>query len=126
MGRAWVWFSAAGAAIGAAVLALQVVVPLNQGWGFVWPADYFLAMAHSLDAAAPYPFFWSPAWEYGLGTLTPLIAAGGLLAMVVGNQARRAGLRVAAIPLVIGASEVIAFLGGFAVSAVWFGHGVPV
>jgi hypothetical protein len=126
MGRPWVWFSIAGAAVAAAVLALQVVVPLMQGWGFVWPADYYLAMGHSVNAGIPYPFFWSPVWEYWLGALTPLIAAGGLLAFVVGNYARRAGSRVAAIPMVIGAFEVIAFLGGFAISAAWFGHGVAV
>ena len=126
MALARVWFSFSGAAIAAAVLILQVAVPLAEGLFFVWPGNYFLAMAHSLKAEVPYPFLWSPAWEYQLGTLTPLIAAGGLFAVIVGYQAVRAGTRVAAIPMVIGACEVIAFLGGFAISAIWFRSGVPV
>ncbi len=127
MGRPWVWFSVVGAAVAAAVLALQVVVPLNQGLvGFVWPGDYYLAMGHSVNPEVPYPFFWSPHWQYQLGMLTPLIAVGGFVALVVGSHALRAGTRVAAIPMVVGACELLAFLGGFAVSAVWFGHGIPV
>ena len=127
MGRAWVWFGVAAAAVAAAVLALQVGVPLSQGLrGFVWPGDYYLAMAHSINIASPYPFMWSPRWAYTLGTLTPLILLGGLLALVAGSHALRAGTRVAAIPMVLGACEVIAFLGGFAISAAWFGHGVAV
>jgi hypothetical protein len=127
MSRAWVWFSVVGAAVAAAVLVLQVVVPLNQGLvGFVWPGDYYLAMGHSVNPDVPYPFFWSPQWQYQLGMLTPLIAVGGFVALVVGSQALRAGTRVAAIPTVVGACELLAFLGGFAVSAVWFGHGIPV
>lgn len=127
MSRAWVWFSVAGAAVAAAVLVLQVMVPLNQGLvGFIWPGDYYLAMGHWANPEVPYPFFWSPRWEYQLGTLTPLIALGGFFASVVGYHALQAGRRFAAIPFVIGACELLAFLGGFAVSAVWFGHGVPV
>lgn len=124
--RACTWISMGAAAAAAAVLALQVVVPMARGLVFAWPGDYYLAMAHSINPNSPYPFFWSPAWEYALGRLTPLIAAGGVLALGTGYPALRAGTRVAALPISVGACAVVAYVVGAAFAAMWSWHGVPV
>lgn len=109
--------SIAGAAVAAAVLVLQVVIPVTQGFVVAWPQDYFRAMAHFFKPdVVSYPFFWSLPGAYRLGTLTPLIAAGGIVALVAGYSALRAGARVAVVPFVVGAGALLAFVVGAAVT----------
>jgi len=124
--RACIWVSLLGAAVSAAVLVIQVGVPLTQGVLFGWPQGYFLAMAHSFQADTPYPFLWSPRWAYVLGTLTPLMGAGGVLALGAGYPAVRAGERVAVLPFVLGVCALLAYMVGAALTAVWTWHGVAV
>jgi hypothetical protein len=124
--RACIWVSTAGAAVAVAVVAIQVALPLTQGLLLSWPGDYFLAMAHSLKPDVPYPFFWSYGWAYLLGTLTPLIAAGGVFASGAGYPAVQAGARAAVVPFVIGIGAVLAYAVGAALTAAWTWHGIPV
>jgi hypothetical protein len=115
----------AGAAVATVVLVIQVITPLTQGlWFLVWPQDYFLAMAHFMRPEIPYPFFWTPGWEYRLGALTPLMAAGGAVALGAGFRAQQAGARIAVVPVVLGVGAVLAFVVGAAITAVrisWYG-----
>ena len=124
--RASAWVSVAGAAMAGTVFVLQVVVPLTHGALLAWPQDYFLAMAHSFEAVSPYPFMWNPRWAYELGTLTPLIAAGGVFALAAGYPALRAGKWGAAIPTTVGVCAVVAYVVGAVFTAVWSWHGIPV
>jgi hypothetical protein len=124
--RACIWVSFSGAALSTVVLLTQVAFPLTQGALLAWPQDYFLAMAHSFQPDTPYPFFWSQRWAYVLGTLSPLIAAGGVLALGAGYSALRAGERVAVLPTAVGVCSLVAFVIGAALTASWTWYGVPV
>jgi hypothetical protein len=112
--------------VAAAVLALQLAMPLTDGmvW-FGWPYDYFLAMAHAIQAETPYPFYWTPGWAYVLGTLTPLVAAGGAFAVGAGYFALRAGARVAAVPLAVGVCAIVVYAVGATINSISSWHGVP-
>src|SRR3982074_413548 len=123
--RACVWVSAAGAAVAAIILVIQVAFPLTQGMLFAWPGDYFLAMVHSIRPDTPYPFSWNPVWAYPLGTLTPLIAAGGVFAVGAGYPALRAGARGALVPLVVGVCTALVYMVGAALAAIGTWYGIP-
>jgi hypothetical protein len=104
----------------------QVAIPLARGLLLVWPGNYFLAMANSLNPGLQYPFSSSYWWAYGLGTLTPLIGAGGVCALGAGYFAVRGGARVGVVPFVIGACAVLVYALGTAITAAWTWYGVPV
>lgn len=107
-----------GAAVAAAVVAIQVAAPLTQRGDLFIVADYFLAMAHRLVADAPYPFAWTPGWVYAVGSLTPLIPAGSVLALVAGHPARRAGARTAICTMVVGSCLILGYVAA-AVYSTW-------
>jgi hypothetical protein len=118
--RACVPVSIAGAAVAIAVLGIEVAAPLAHGMPLSWPylgSDYFLAMAHFFNRDYAYPFFWSPAWAYPIGTLTPLIAGGGVAAVAAGYPAFRAGIRAAAVPITIGLVAIGVFVGAAVLAA---------
>jgi hypothetical protein len=119
--RASIRVSIAGAAVAAAAFGIQVAAPLAHGWPVAgWPwllTDYFLAMAHFFSRDFPYSFFWSPAWEYNVGTLTPLIAAGGVVAAAAGLPALRAGRRGALVSMQVGFGAIALYVGGAAYAA---------
>ena len=128
--RSLVQFSVAGAALACLTITIQLAAPLlaqvpASQLPYIW-SSYFLAMAHLMDPAAPFPFFWSPQWLYRVGTLTPLIAVGGVMAVVFGLAARRAGDRSVPISSLVGLSAIAAYVGVavMAARAAWFG--VPV
>jgi hypothetical protein len=121
--------SIAGAVVAAIVLALQVATPVALGSSLTWgdvSTNYFLAMAHFFQPAFAYPFFWSPAWAYRVGTLTPLIAAGGVAAFGAGYAAFRAGQRAAAVPMAVGLAAIVVFVttAAFAAQQTWHGIGL--
>jgi hypothetical protein len=124
--RGCFWVSVAGASAAVGVVAMQLAVPLTQGTLLAWPQNYFLAMAHSLNADTPYPFFWSPRWAYVLGTLSPVIAAGGLFALGAGYPALRAGHRGALASIAVGIGATLAFVLGAVLGSMDSWHGVPV
>ena len=126
--RACTRVSIVGAVVAAIVLAVQVSAPAAFGSSLTWgdlSTNYFLAMAHFFQPAFPYPFFWSPAWAYRVGTLTPLIAAGGVAAFGAGYAALRAGERAAALPMAVGLGAIVVFVttAVFAAQQTW--HGIP-
>ncbi len=127
--RACIRVSIAGAVVAAIVLALQVATPVALGSSLTWgdvSTNYFLAMAHFFQPAFAYPFFWSPAWAYRVGTLTPLIAAGGVAAFGAGYAAFRAGQRAAAVPMAVGLAAIVVFVttAAFAAQQTWHGIGL--
>jgi hypothetical protein len=127
--RACTRVSIVGAVIAAIVLAVQVATPAALGSPLTWSnvsTDYFLAMAHFFQPAFAYPFFWSPAWVYRVGTLTPLIAAGGVAAFGAGYAAFRAGERAAAVPMTVGLVAIVVFAttAAFAAQQTWRGIGL--
>jgi hypothetical protein len=127
--RACAGLSIAGATVAAVVLAVQIAAPAAGGLLLTWPqmsTHYYLAMAHFFKPEFPYPFFWSPAWAYGVGALTPLIAAGGVVAVAAGYAAFRAGVRAAAAPIVIGLGAIVVFVTAavLAAHATWYGVAV--
>ena len=124
--RACFGVSIAGAVVAATVLAVQAAAPAALGSPLTWAdlsRNYFQAMAHFFQPALGYPFFWSPAWAYRLGTLTPLIAAGGVAAFGGGVAAFRGGQRAAALPMVVGLGSIVVFVtsAAFAAHATWYG-----
>ena len=127
--RASIRVSVTAAAVAAAAVGIQVAAPLTQGMPLgTLPAlstDYFLAMAHVLIRDSPYPFFWSPAWAFWVGTLTPLIAAGGVVAVAAGYPAGRATGRGGVVSMVIGFSAVLAYVVAAAHAAQETWSGIP-
>jgi len=124
--RASLVASLAGAALAVAVVVVQVValLPHRELAAYI-VTMYFLAMAHRLVQDAPYPFFWTPAWVYAIGSLLPLIPAGGVLALAAGHQAGRAARRIAIGTMVIGSCLLLAYVAGavYAARATW--DGIP-
>jgi hypothetical protein len=127
--RASLVASFAGTAVAVAVVVIQVATPLTQRQSISMTAyivtTYFLAMAHRLIGDAPYPFFWTPAWVYAVGSLMPLIPAGGVLALAAGYPARRAARRIAIGTMVVGSCLLLAYVTGavYAARATW--DGIP-
>jgi hypothetical protein len=124
--RACFWVSIAGAAVAVAVVGIEVAAPLTQGMPLTWPyldTNYFLAMAHFFNHDNVYPFFWSPIWVYRVGTLTPLIAGGGVAAVAAGLPAFRASVTAVAVPIAIGVAAIGIFVAAavYAAQATWFG-----
>ena len=86
--------------------------------------NYFLATAHRL-IGGPYPFFWTPRWMYLVGSLTPLIPLGSLVALVAGFSAMPRARRTAAFVVAVASCLLAAYVaaGMYAVATTW--GGVP-
>jgi hypothetical protein len=90
----------------------------------IW-TSYFLAMAHFINSAAPFPFAWSPPWLYRVGTLTPLTAVGGAMAVGFGLSARGFGGRRALASRVVGVAAVVAYAALAVMAAHDTSFGIP-
>jgi hypothetical protein len=118
--------SIAGAELALFTIAIQAAAPLLVEWPAaptpgIW-TTYFLAMAHFFNSNAPYPFYWTPPWMYRVGTLTPLIAVGGITALAFGLAARRARPRIVLVSGGLGLGATVAFV---ALAAMAARNGVP-
>lgn len=113
--------SIAGAELALFTIAIQAAAPLLVEWPAaptpgIW-TTYFLAMAHFSNSNAPYPFYWTPPWMYRIGTLTPLIAVGGVTALAFGLAARRARPRIVLVSGGIGLGATVAYVALAAMAA---------
>jgi hypothetical protein len=119
--------SIAGAELAFFTIAIQVAAPLLvQAPASPVPGNwtaYFLAMAHFFNSNVPYPFYWTPAWMYRVGILTPLIAVGGVTAVAFAAAVRRARPRIALISGGVGLGATVAYvaLAAMAASNTWSG-----
>ena len=119
----------AGLILAGATLAVMIGAPVMNGMaGTVsWPniaVTYFLAAGNRI-AGSPYAFFWTPRWMYPVGSLTPLVALGAVIALASGWSAMRSA-RPAALVIVVVASCLLAFFvaaGVCAAANVW--KGIP-
>lgn len=112
-----------GALLGTTVVLIQIGVPLTFGipWQYV-VTDYFLAMGHRL-LDGPFVFSWGPTWRYPVGSLTPLIPVGAVLALAAAYSAHRYARRTAVVIVTVACSLLVAFVvaGGYAAAATWDG-----
>ena len=116
-----------GAVVAGSVVVILIGAPVVFGmarpeW---WPAtvtNYYLAMAHRM-IDGPYPFFWTPAWMYIVGSLTPLIAVGAVVALAAGISARKYARRTAAVIVVAASCLLVAYAvaGIYAAAGTWAG-----
>lgn len=128
--RAAASVSVTGAALAVAVVILQAGAPVIHHLPLsIWPAiatDYFLAMAHLLSKDSPYPFFWTPAWAYPLGAVTPLMAIGAVLAVAAGVVGRRVARRTVFASIVCGSAVLLLYVTAATHATMDAWGGVPV